>query len=93
MPVLGKILLDEPIKEVELGKSFGSKLDLTWELVWNGMEFVKKWRLVGEEEDLRGKLERGEKQGEESRDEFNFGLNATASDLLPIPRFPGSTSI
>ena len=94
MPVLGKILLDEPIKEVELGKSFGSKLDLTWELVWNGMEFVKKWRLVREEEeDLRGKLERGEKQGEESRDEFNFGLNVTASDLLPIPRFPGSTSI
>ena len=66
MPALGKIMLDEPITEVELG-----------------MEFVKKWRLVEGEEDLRGKLERGEEQGEE----FNFGLNATASDLLPIPRF------
>ena len=87
MPALGKILLDEPIKEVELGKSLGSKLDLTWELVWNGIEFVKKWRLVVEDQDdLRGKLERGEKQ-EKSGEEFNFGLNSTASDLLPIPRF------
>ena len=87
MPALGKILLDEPIKEVELGKSLGSKLDLTWELVWNGIEFVKKWRLVVEDQDdLRGKLERGEKQ-EKSGEEFNFGLNSTASDLLPIPRY------
>ena len=66
MPALGKIMLDEPITEVELG-----------------MEFVKKWRLVEGQEDLRGKLERGEEQGEE----FNFGLNATASDLLPTPRY------
>ena len=92
MPALGKILLDEPIKEFELGKSLASKLDLTWKLVWNGVEFVKKWRLVEAEEDLRGKLERGEEQ-EESGEEFNFGLNASASDLLPIPRFPGSSSI
>ena len=93
MPALGKILLDEPIKEVELGKSLGSKLDLTWELVWNGIEFVKKWRLVVEDQDdLRGKLERGEKQ-EKSGEEFNFGLNSTASDLLPIPRYPLIISI
>ena len=65
MPALGKIMLDEPITEVELG-----------------VEFVKKWRLVEGEEDLRGKLERGE-----GGEEVNFGLNATASDLLPIPRF------
>ena len=84
MPALGKILLDEPIKEFELGKSLASKLDLTWKLVWNGVEFVKKWRLVEGQEDLRGKLERGEQQGEE---EFNFGLNVTASDAFPIPRF------
>ena len=75
MPALGKIMLDEPIKDVELG-----------------MEIVKKWRLMEAEEDLRGKLERGEEQ-EESGEEFNFGLNASASDLLPIPRFPGSSSI
>ena len=93
VPALGKILLDEPIKEVELGKSLGSKLDLTWELVWNGIEFVKKWRLVVEDQDdLRGKLERGEKQ-EKSGEEFNFGLNSTASDLLPIPRCPLIISI
>ena len=86
MPALGKILLDEPIKEFELGKSLASKLDLTWKLVWNGVEFVKKWRLVEGQEDLRGKLERGEQQGE-TGEEFNFGLNVTASDTFPIPRF------
>ena len=75
-------MLDQPIKEEELGKAL--KLDLTWERVWNGVEFVKKWRVVKPQEDLRGKLARGERQEEE---EFNFGLNDTASDQLPIPRF------
>ena len=82
MPALGRIMLDQPIKEEELGKAL--KLDLTWERVWNGVEFVKKWRVVKPQEDLRGKLERGERQEEE---EVNFGLNDTASDQLPIPRF------
>ena len=82
VPALGEIMLDDPIEEEELASFLGA-----WKMVWDGEEMVKRWQMVDNKEELRGKLERGERQEENMGGKVNFGINVTASDQLPIPRF------
>ena len=81
VPALGEIMLDDPIEEEELASFLGA-----WKMVWDGEEMVKRWQVVDNKEELRGKLERGERQEENMGGKVNFGINVTASDQLPIPR-------
>ena len=83
VPALGEIMLDDPIEEEELASFLGA-----WKMVWDGEEMVKRWQVVDNKEELRGKLERGERQEENMGGKVNFGINVTASDQLPIPRSP-----
>ena len=83
VPALGEIMLDDPIEEEELASFLGA-----WKMVWDGEEMVKRWQVVDNKEELRGKLERGEGQEENMGGKVNFGINVTASDQLPIPRLP-----
>ena len=59
VPALGEIMLDDPIEEEELASFLGA-----WKMVWDGEEMVKRWQVVDNKEELRGKLERGERQEE-----------------------------
>ena len=81
VPALGEIMLDNPIEEEKLASFLGA-----WKMVWDGEEMVKRWQVVDNKEELRGKLERGERQEENMGGKVNFGINVTASDQLPIPR-------
>ena len=83
VPALGEIMLDDPIEEEELASFLGA-----WKMVWDGEEMVKRWQVVDNKEELRGKLERGERQEENIGGKVYFGINVTASDQLPIPRLP-----
>ena len=83
VPALGEIMLDNPIEEEELASFLGA-----WKMVWDGEEMVKRWQVVDNKEELRGKLERGERQEENIGGKVYFGINVTASDQLPIPRSP-----